>query len=123
MSKRVLLVDDEQETRSVFESAIRSGGFDVVSVSNGKDALESVKNQEFDLVILDQMMPDMSGNETLKAIKQDPKTKDLRIIILTNFAHDGLVQEALSAGASEYILKYQVSAEDLLQKVKQVLAE
>src|SRR5690606_1836863 len=123
MSKRVLLVDDEQETRSVFESAIRSGGFEVVSVSSGKDALEKVQNHQFDLVILDQMMPDMSGNETLKAIKKDPRTKDLRIIILTNFAHDGLVQEAISAGASEYILKYQVSAEDLLQKVKQVLAE
>src|SRR3989344_1663104 len=123
MAKRILLVDDEEETRNVFDIALRSGGYDVVTASNGKEALDLIKTQQFDLILLDQMMPDMSGNETLKAIKADPATANLHVSMLTNFGHDDMVKEALNLGAGEYILKYQVGAEDLLKRVKQILGE
>lgn len=121
--KRILLVDDEQETRNVFHTALNSGGYDVVVASNGAETLEILKTQTFDLILLDQMMPDMSGNETLKAIKSNPATANQHVSMLTNFGHDDMVKEALNLGASEYILKYQVSAEDLLKRVKQILGE
>lgn len=123
MAKRILLVDDEEETRNVFDMALRSGGYEVVTASNGKEALDLIKTQQFDLILLDQMMPDMSGNETLRAIKADPKTANLHVSMLTNFGHDDMIKEALNLGASEYILKYQVSAQDLVQRVKQILGE
>lgn len=121
--KRILLVDDEEETRSVFETALRSGGYDVSIAGNGAQALEILKTQTFDLILLDQMMPDMSGNETLKAIKANPATSNMHVSMLTNFGHDDMIKEALNLGASEYILKYQVGAEDLLARVKQILGE
>ncbi len=121
--KRILLVDDEQETRNVFETALRSGGYEIVTASNGQETLEILKTQQFDLILLDQMMPDMSGNETLRAIKANPATSNLHVSMLTNFGHDDMVKEALNLGASEYILKYQVGAEDLLKRVKQILGE
>lgn len=123
MPKRILLVDDEEEIRNVFDVALKSGGYEVFIAKNGKEALEIIKTQKFDLVLLDQMMPDMSGNETLKAIKADPATKDLHVSMLTNFSNDDMIKEALNAGASEYILKYQVSPEDLINRVKQILGE
>lgn len=121
--KRILLVDDEEETRNVFEIALRSGGYDVSVAGNGAQTLEILKTQTFDLILLDQMMPDMSGNETLKAIKANPATANLHVSMLTNFGHDDMIKEALNLGASEYILKYQVGAEDLLARVKQILGE
>jgi|SRR3989344_121196 len=121
--KRILLVDDEEETRNVFETALRSGAYEVVTALNGQEALEVLKTQTFDLILLDQMMPDMSGNETLRAIKANPATSNLHVSMLTNFGHDDMVKEALNLGASEYILKYQVGAENLLKRVKQILGE
>ena len=123
MAKRILLVDDEEETRNVFETALKSGGYDVTIAGNGAQALEILKTQAFDLVLLDQMMPDMSGNETLRQIKANPATANHHVSMLTNFGHDDMVKEALNLGASEYILKYQVSADDLLTRVKQILGE
>lgn len=123
MAKRILLVDDEEETRNVFETALKSGGYDVTIAGNGAQALEILKTQAFDLVLLDQMMPDMSGNETLRTIKANPTTANHHVSMLTNFGHDDMVKEALNLGASEYILKYQVSADDLLARVKQILGE
>ncbi len=119
--KRVLLVDDEQETRDVFATALKSGGFEVITASNGKETLDILNTQKFDLVLLDQMMPDMSGNETLKSIKANPNSSETKVAILTNFGHDDMIKEALNAGAVEYILKYQVSGEDLIKKVNTLL--
>ena len=121
--KRILLVDDEEETRNVFHAALKSGGYEVVVAGSGKETIDLVKSQQFDLVLLDQMMPDMSGNDTLKIIKSDPATANLHISMLTNFSHDDMIKEALNLGASEYILKYQVSAEDLIKRVKQILGD
>jgi len=121
MAKRVLLVDDEQETRDVFAAALKSGGFEVTTASNGKETLDILNTQKFDLVLLDQMMPDMSGNETLKNIKANPNSSDAKVAILTNFGHDDMVKEALNGGAIDYILKYQVSGEDLIKKVNTLL--
>lgn len=123
MGKRILLVDDEEEVRNVFDTALRSAGFELTVAGSGSQALEILKTQAFDLVLLDQMMPDMSGNETLKQIKANPATSKHHVSMLTNFGHDDMVKEALNLGASEYILKYQVSAEDLVKRVKQILGE
>jgi len=119
--KRILLVDDEQETRDVFNTALKSGGFEVVIAVNGKETLDILNTQKFDLILLDQMMPDMSGNETLKSIKANPNSADVKVAILTNFGHDDMVKEALNSGAVDYILKYQVSGDDLIKKVKLIM--
>ena len=121
MAKRILLVDDEQETRDVFNAALKSGGFEVVIAVNGKETLDILNTQKFDLVLLDQMMPDMSGNETLKSLKANPNSADTKVAMLTNFGHDDMIKEALNAGAVDYILKYQVSGEDLIKKVKLIM--
>jgi DNA-binding response OmpR family regulator len=89
--------------------------------SNGQGALALVKSDTFDLVLLDQMMPDMSGNDVLRHLKEDEASKGIPVAMLTNFSHDELVKEALNRGAIDYILKYQISHEDLLKKVKGIL--
>ncbi len=123
MAKRILLVDDEEETRNVFQTALKSGGFDVSVLSDGKEVLDLLQTQQFDLILLDQMMPEMSGNETLKNIKANPNTASMKVSMLTNFGHDDMVKEALNLGAIGYILKYQVSPEDLVTKVKEMIGE
>lgn len=121
--KRILLVDDEVDTATVFQTVLKQAGYDVTVANSAQSALATLKTTLFDLIILDQMMPDMSGNDTLSLIKQDPNTANIPVTMLTNFSHDQLVTEALGRGAVDYILKYQVSHEDLVKKVKEIIGE
>src|SRR5690606_16454301 len=123
MGKRILLVDDEEETRNVFDTALRTAGYEVTTASSGKETLDMLNSSQFDLILLDQMMPDVSGNETLKSLKANPAWAKTKVAMLTNFGHDDMIKEALNLGAVEYILKYQVSGDDLIKKVKALLEE
>lgn len=119
--KKVLIVDDEKEASSVFEAALKAAGYDVTVAQNGRSALNITKTTKFDIILLDQMMPDLSGNEVLKALKANDATKSIPVAMLSNFSHDEMIKEALNAGAVDYILKYQISVEDLVPKVKKIL--
>jgi CheY-like chemotaxis protein len=118
MAKKILLVDDEVDTATVFETTLKQGGYEITVANNGASGLTSAKAAPFDLILLDQMMPDMSGSDVLKQLKADPATAGMPVAMLTKFSHDELIKEALNTGAADYILKYQVSQEDLLKKVQ-----
>ena len=121
--KNILLVDDEHETAIVFQTGLAAAGYQVVLAQDAKTGLEQVKQSKFDLIILDQMMPDMSGNSVLGILKSADTTKAIPVLMLTNFNQDELLKEALSLGASDYVLKYQVEPKDLVVKVKALIGE
>lgn len=121
--KRILIVDDEIAVATVFETALKSAGYDVKLAADAKTGLSSAQSEKFDLVLMDQMMPDMSGNEALKTLKADPNTSSVPVAMLTNFGHDDMVKEALNAQAADYILKYQISNDALVEKVKGLIGD
>lgn len=123
MAKNVLLIDDESDTAQVFQTALTAAGFAVVWAANGQSALDAVKGTKFDVILIDQMMPDLSGIDVLKTLKADEATKNIPMAMLTNFGHDEMVKESLNLGANDYILKYQVAPNDLVQKVKTLVGE
>ncbi len=120
---KILIVDDELAVASVFEAALKNAGYEVKVSSDPQSGLALAKSEPFDLILLDQMMPQMSGNELLKTLKAEEATKNIKIAMLTNFGHDTMVKEALYSGAQDYILKYQISTDDLVAKVKNILEE
>jgi len=123
MAKTILLVDDEKDTASVFETALKSAGYNVVLAQNGKAAFDTAVKGGIDGILLDQMMPEMNGNETLKVLKADDITKNIPVSMLSNFGDEKFVKEAIDNGASDYIFKYQVSPEDLVVKVKRLVGD
>ncbi|MDO8269371.1 MAG: response regulator [Candidatus Levybacteria bacterium] len=123
MAKKILLVDDESDTAAVFQTVLKQAGYDVTVAVNGQGAISAAKTGYYDLILLDQMMPDLSGNDVLQILKSEPVISKVPVAMLTNFSHDELVTEALGRGAVDYILKYQISHEDLVKKVKEILGE
>lgn len=121
--KNILITDDEQQTMTVFHAALSASGYKVVPAPNAMTALDLVKKTKFDLILLDEMMPDMSGNDVIERLKEDPETKDIPIVILTNYGEGDLIKSAMEKGASDYILKYQMTPNDLSQKIKKLLGE
>ena len=83
MSKRILIVDDEKDIVSVLVRKLTTYGYEAASAGNGKEALGIIKNEKFDLIILDILMPVMDGTELGRILKDNPKTRDIPLIFLT----------------------------------------
>ncbi len=103
---KVLLVDDESTGRRLLRRWIERG-FDghVVEASNGLEALEAMAAEEFDLVVLDLMMPVLDGTETLSLIRSDPTYGDIEVVVATQLASEQKVHDIISLGVADYILK------------------
>lgn len=121
--KKILIVDDELAVASIFETTLKTSGYDVKISTTGRGGLDLANSEPFDLILLDQMIGDLSGNEVLKTLKQNEQTKNVPVAMITNFGHETMVKEALYSGAVDYILKYQISTDDLVQKVKAILGD
>lgn len=117
---KILLVDDDEAIMTVFSTVLQKDGHSIITANNGQNGLDKAKNEKPQLILLDQVLPDIQGNEVLKTLKQDLDTKDIPVAILSNFGQNELIQEAINSGALDYILKYQIEPEDLINKVKEL---
>lgn len=118
---KVLLIDDDEDLLVVFSAALQKDGFQVTSTTTGQDGLSKAKTEKPDIILLDQVLPDMSGNDVLKTLKQDDLTKTIPIVLLSNFSQEELVKGAIDSGAVDYLFKYQVEPKDVVNKVKEAL--
>jgi len=105
MAAKVFLVEDEQSIITLVEYNLKKEGFKVQFSSNGEEALKEIKAQEPDIVLLDWMLPDLSGLDICKSLKKDKKFQDIPIIMLTAKGQEEDKVSALNAGADDYITK------------------
>jgi CheY-like chemotaxis protein len=104
--KKVLIVDDDVRNVFALTSVLEANGMEVIFAENGKDGIESLRsNPDVDLVLMDIMMPEMDGYQTMQAVRQIPEFKQLPIISLTAKAMKGDREKSIASGASDYITK------------------
>ena len=120
---KVLLVDDEEAILDVFKQALSQAQFEVITALTGAEGIDKTKKERPDVIFLDQVLPDMNGNEVLQQLKADPETKTIPIAMLSNYNQDTLVANALKIGAIDYILKYQIAPKDLIAKAQELVVE
>jgi DNA-binding response OmpR family regulator len=118
---KVLLIDDDQDLVHIFEAELVKEGFQTVSSFTGEEGIAKAKSETPNLILLDQVLPDLAGNDVLKQLKADDQTKAIPVILLSNFSQEELVQNALNAGAVDYIFKFQVEPKDVVAKIKEAL--
>jgi len=104
-SKKVLLVDDEESIRELYRTRFQSEPFEAIFAENGEGALEKIKKEKPDLVLLDIMMPDKNGLDVLEEIKKHPSTADIPIFMLTVLSDDEVRDKAFDLGAKYYLVK------------------
>ena len=122
MKRRVLIVDDNLDSTIIIRGILEPRGYQVTTASSGKAALEQVKSAPPDLVLLDVMMPEMSGLEVLQRIKEDASTGRLPVILVTAKTHDEDVLDGYQYGADYYITK-PFTAKQLLYGIELVLGK
>jgi len=116
---RVLIVDDDEAVRSTMNEYIQTAGYNSEAVSCAEEALETIKKNEFQVIITDIILPAMGGLELTKSIK---KTNDTDVIVMTGYGDEYSYEEAINVGASDFVIK-PVRLEELLLRLKRVLKE
>jgi two-component system phosphate regulon response regulator PhoB len=116
--KRILLVEDDDSLASTYLARIEAEGFIVRRVNNGEDALAAARDFRPDLVLLDVMMPKISGLEVLDILRNTPDTANLKIVMLTALGQEGDKQRAAELGADDYLVKSQVVISDVMKRIR-----
>jgi CheY-like chemotaxis protein len=118
---RVLLVDDDPVVLKVYEKELTNQGFKIARAMDGLEALKAVRAEKPDVMILDLMMPRMSGVDVLKFLRTQPELAKLPVIVLSNAYMDDLSREAAAAGAQRALLKVNCTPAKLSIEIQEVL--
>ena len=116
--KKILLVEDDIALASVYRSRLELEGFEISEVHNGEDALSVAVSFRPDLILLDAMMPKISGFDVLDIIRNTPETMNMRVIMLTALSQPKDKERAEQLGVDDYLVKSQVVIGDVVARVK-----
>ena len=119
--KRIMIVEDEIALRTVYSMLFKKQGFKVHEVMNGKDALEALDKARPDIILLDILMPIMSGIEFLEQAKLKQRYPGTKVLVLSNLSDPKTLNDIYKLGADQYVLKASVSPKALLECVESLL--
>jgi len=119
--KRILFIEDESALQKTLGEVLRENGYEVISALDGEAGIKSAKTKKPDLILLDLILPKLSGFEVLKQLKKDEETKNIPVIVLTNLEEVKDVEKAMELGATTYLVKANYSLKEVVDKIKAAL--
>lgn len=123
MAQKILIVEDDPFLSSLLKTRLTKEGFETVRAADGEQALTMLKEEKPGLVLLDLILPKKSGFEVLAAVRADPETKSLPVIIISNLGQDDDIRRGKELGVLDYIVKARISLDDLVRKVHTALSQ
>lgn len=120
--KKILLVEDDTALAAVYKSRLELEGFEIREVNNGEEALSAAIDFKPDLILLDAMMPKISGFDVLDILRNTPETTNIRVIMLTALSQPKDKERAEALGVDDYLVKSQVVIGDVVERIKHHLA-
>jgi DNA-binding response OmpR family regulator len=119
---KIMIVEDDPTLRDIYTTRFSAEGYTVVSASDGEAALSVAVKERPNLILLDIMMPKISGFDVLDILRATPETKDTKIIVMSALSQTADVEKGKALGASAYLVKSQVTLSEVVEKVKTILA-
>ncbi|MEK6777585.1 MAG: response regulator [bacterium] len=119
---KILLVEDSETILNIYKTKLVTAKYDVVTAKNGMEAIKASSEHEFDLVLLDLMMPIVDGFKVLQVVKSNPKTAKIPIIVLSAKGQHEEIEKAMKLGAEDYLVKSMTKPNDVLDKINQILS-
>ncbi|MGB9598522.1 MAG: response regulator [Minisyncoccales bacterium] len=122
MEKKILFIEDDRLFQKTLGQKLRAEGFNVISAFSGQEGLNKAQKEKPDLILLDLILPKMTGLEILKELKENDSTKGIKVVILTNVSSEiERIQKSMELGATAYLIKSEYSLEELVKKIKEFL--
>lgn len=118
MKNKILLIEDDDFIRMMYQEELTKSGFDVLVCISAEDGLKVLEQGVFDIVLLDIMLPGMNGLEALKQIRQNPKTKNLKVVLLTNLGQETVIKQGFEMGAVGFLIKSAYNPDQIIKEVK-----
>lgn len=119
--QKILLIEDEKMLADMYETKFENEGYDIRKALDGETGLKMAFEDKPDLILLDIIMPKLDGFSVLRSLKEDSKTKDVPIVLLTNLGQDEDVKKGKSMGAVGYLVKANLTPAEVVNKVKDYL--
>lgn len=120
---KVVVADDDRMFRKAAETTLRRQGYSVATASDGEEALQLIRSEQPDIIVLDLIMPKLQGFDVLQILKQDTLTSDIPVIVLSSLTQEQDKQEALDLGAVAYFNKSTFSLGELVNQVERTLTK
>ena len=122
-NKKILLVEDDENIREMYQMKLEMEGYEVVTAGDGKKALELIEKEKLNLTLLDILLPKKDGFEVLKEIRQskNEKTRNIPVIIISNLSHPDDQREAKRLGVFDYLVKAKVTPQEVVNKATEAL--
>lgn len=121
--RTILLVEDELPFRQIYRDAMTMYGYTVVEAENGEEALTMIEQSPPDLVLLDIILPKLSGFDVLTKLKQNPATKQIPVIVYSVLNDKASIDRALAIGADDFTIKGETPAVEVLNKARKLLGD
>lgn len=122
MNKKILIVEDDQFLREFYQELLTAEGYSVDTAAEGETALSKIQSSEYDLVLLDIMLPKKDGVQILRDLKvKGAKSANVIIVVLTNLGQDMIIKECFDLGAAGYLVKSALNPDQVLTEVKSYL--
>lgn len=118
---KILIVEDDKFLRDLLSRKLQDENLTVVSAVDGEEGVKKVGEELPDLMLLDLILPGINGFDVLKKIKENPKTSEVPVIVLSNLGQKEDVERALSLGAKDYLIKANFTLEEIFDKIKKFL--
>jgi len=118
MPQKILLVEDDQFLSSLLQTRLQKEGFEVALATKGDQALQLLKENRFDLILMDIILPGKSGFEAMEEIIASPQYGQTPIMVISNLGQESDIAKGRELGAVEYFVKAQISIDDLVAKVR-----
>lgn len=122
MSQTVVVVEDTQLLRQMYADRLTQDGYRVLVAADGLEALSLIRGEVPDLILLDLIMPVMSGLEVLERIQIDPRLSEVPVLVLSNLGQDEDIRRCMELGACDYMIKNDARPADIAAKIKKILA-
>ena len=121
-TKKILLVEDEPMLSNLLRQRLEKENYRVITAHDGSEAVKILKQEKPDLILLDIILPKMSGFEVMEMMKSDPTIQAAPVVVVSNLGQDSDIEKGQSLGAIGYFIKANLSIEDLISKIKEFLA-
>ena len=121
MAKKVLIIEDEANIREVYAEVLREVNYEVIESADGQDGVEKALTGNWDIMLLDIMLPKKDGLELLAEVKKNEALKDKPVVLLTNLGRDSIIKEGYNLGAVGYLVKSEINPDDVIKAVNKFI--
>lgn len=121
--KKILIAEDDQFISTAYRIKLTKAGYEVLVTADGEAATKAIETYQPDLIILDLIMPVKDGFTVLQELKDNPQWSTIPVIVASNLGQKEDMEKATSLGASEFVVKSDLSLEELISKIRKILGE